>query len=221
MNAQWWAIDRQAKVRIFKYDSSHAYGKLRVPFFHCHTRTLALRFLLGTRMGPMFLHHFSRWCMKTHMLREPLFSPLPGLCLGSREFSLSVIQSRRTPRMALSSACGGSWTWLCFHPLWAALFLWNVSAVPCIRICAFLAKLLFGTMKAALAEMLAFVVSVLVVQESVQPSHIRVVCFFFVLYEHQVDSRDASSFSLSLCTMTVSVFFPAKDIYCQARVLLF
>ena len=27
------AKDRQAKVRIFIYDSSHAYGKLRVPFF--------------------------------------------------------------------------------------------------------------------------------------------------------------------------------------------
>ena len=39
MNAQWWAIDRQEKVIIFKYNSSHTYGKLRFPFFRRHIIT--------------------------------------------------------------------------------------------------------------------------------------------------------------------------------------
>ena len=44
-------------------------------------------------------------------------------------------------------------------------------------------------MQTALADMFYTSVPALVIQESVQPSHVRVVYFFFVLNEHQVDSR--------------------------------
>jgi len=50
------------------------------------------------------------------------------------------------------------------------------------------------SIQAAFAEMFALVVPVLVIQESVKSFHKDIMRFFFVLYQHQVDSRYGSIF---------------------------
>jgi len=72
----------------------------------------------------------------------------------------------------------------------------------------------------AFAEMFYADMLALAVQQRAQPSREGMVQFFFVLYKHQVDSREASLF-FTEPMHNHAVFFPAKHVYGQVRILLF
>jgi len=70
--------------------------------------------------------------------------------------------------------------------------------------------------QAAFAEMFAAVMPSLVIQQRFQPSHEGIMGFFVVLYQHQVDSREASLF-FAEPMHDHALFFPAKHASSQMR----